>query len=137
MDKEDCIHVLLSALQKPQWKHSSSVSDWDLKNLLWKAGVLLTPEQASGLLADMKRRGLISGRQRRSDDHMVAMSGVRITVAGEDWLLQRALLAAAGAISRGSALPPASARAEAERSGEAEAEALERAPGIQEPIEAV
>ena len=91
MDKEDCIHALLSTLQKPQWKLSSSVTDWDLKNVLWRAGLLLTPEQAAALLGDMKRRGLISGRERRSDNRIVAMWGVRITPAGEDWLLQRVL----------------------------------------------
>lgn len=95
MDKEDCIHVLLSTLQKPRWKRSSSITDWDLKNVLWTAGFLPTPEQAAALLSDMKRRCLISGRETRGDNRIVAMWGIRIAPAGEEWLVQRVLGAAA------------------------------------------
>ncbi len=97
MDREDCIQLLLSTLQKPQWKRSNSVADWDLKNILWRAGCLLTPEQGDALVADTKRRGLIAGRERRGCHRVVSMWGVRITTEGEDWLLQRAL-AGAGAV---------------------------------------
>ncbi len=90
MDKEDCIQVLLSALQQPAWRSSNSVTDWDLKDVLWKAGLLLTPEQVAALFSDVKRRGLISGMERRSGDRIVALWGVRITPAGEEWLAQRA-----------------------------------------------
>lgn len=89
MDKEDCIQVVLSALQQPQWKLSNSVTDWDLKNVLWKAGLLLIPEQVAALFADMKRRGLISGSDRRSENQIVALWAVRLTTAGEEWLAQR------------------------------------------------
>jgi hypothetical protein len=89
MDKEDCIEVLLSTLQQPQWKVSHSVTDWDLKNVLWKAGLLLTPEQVAALFADIKRRGLISGSERRSEGRLVALWGVGITQAGEEWVAQR------------------------------------------------
>lgn len=90
MDKEDCIQVLLAALQQPWWKSCNSVTDWDLKNVLWKAGLLLTPEQVAALFADMKRRGLISGQDRRTEGRIVALWGVRITPAGEEWLAQHA-----------------------------------------------
>ncbi len=90
MDKEDCTQVLLSTLQKPQWKSGNSVTDWDLKDILWRSGVLLCPDQVSALLADVKRRGLISARERREDNRLVALWGVRITPAGEEWLAQRA-----------------------------------------------
>lgn len=86
MDKEDCIQVLLSTLQQPLWKSCDSVTDWDLKNVLWKAGLLLTPEQLAALFADIKRRGLVSAGERRVDDRIVALWGVRITPAGEGWL---------------------------------------------------
>ena len=91
MDKEDCIEVLLSTLRKPLWKSNSSTTDWDLKNVLWNAGLLLTPEQAAGLLADVKRRALITARQRTCADGRLSLWGVRITEAGEDWLVQAAL----------------------------------------------
>lgn len=91
MDKEDCIQLLLSTLQKPLWKSSNSVTDWDLKNILWKAGYLLSPEQADALLADVKRRGLIVSRERRGFPHHSSSWGVRIAAAGKDWLVQRAL----------------------------------------------
>ena len=96
MDREDCIQLLLSTLQKPQWKRSNSVADWDLKNVLWRAGCLLTPEQGDALVADTKRRGLITGRERRGCHRATGMWGVRITAEGEDWLLQRALAGAGG-----------------------------------------
>ncbi len=94
MDKEDCIQVILSTLQQPLWKSCDSVTDWDLKNVLWKAGLLLTPEQVAALFADVKRRGLISARDRRNGDHIVALWGARITPAGAEWLSQRELAAA-------------------------------------------
>ncbi len=94
MDKEDCVHLLLSALARPQWKHSSSVSDWDIKNVLWCAGYLLSPEQVDALLADTRRRGLIAGRERRSVSRQSSMWGVRITQAGENWLVQYTLASA-------------------------------------------
>jgi hypothetical protein len=90
MDKEDCIEALLSTLRQPQWKQSNSVSDWDLRNVLWRAGILLTPEQVSALLADIKRRGLVAGRERRSDNRIAALWGVKLTSSGEEWLNQRA-----------------------------------------------
>ena len=93
MDKEECIQVLLSTLQKPSWKRSNSTTDWDLRNILWNAGMLLMPDQAAALLGEIKRRGLITSRERRNDNRIVAMWGVRITPAGEDWLLHRALAA--------------------------------------------
>ena len=89
MDKEDCIQVLLVALQQPEWKLTTSVTDWDLKNVLWRAGLLLTPEQVAALFADMKRRGFISASERRSEGRVVALWGTRITPAGVDWLAQR------------------------------------------------
>ncbi len=94
MDKEDCIQTLLSTLQKPQWKSSNSVTDWDLKNILWEAGLLLTPEQVAALLADIRRRGLVAGRERRADNRIVALWGVKLTTAGEEWLAQRAAASA-------------------------------------------
>ncbi len=106
MDKEDCVQALLSTLQKPQWKHSSSVTDWDLKNVLWQAGLLLPPEQAAALLADMRRRGLITSRERRSDNRIVAMWGVKIAPAGVDWLRQRDVAAPCGAHRVRSTSPP-------------------------------
>lgn len=127
MDKEECVQTLLSTLQKPQWKSSNSVTDWDLKNLLWRAGLLLTPEQAAGLLSEMKRRGLIVGRERRSDSRIVAMWGVRLTPAGEDWLSQRAMartLAPLGAPSS----PPATTADVADQP--------EPASDLEEPVEA-
>lgn len=89
MDKEDCIQILLSTLQKPQWKSGNSVTDWDLKNVLWRSGLLLGPDQTSALLADVKRRGLIVARERREDGRLVTLWGVQITPAGEEWLSQR------------------------------------------------
>ncbi|HEX9015999.1 MAG TPA: hypothetical protein VF960_08390 [Chloroflexota bacterium] len=89
MDKEDCIQVLLSALQQPLWKSCDSVTDWDLKNVLWRAGLLLAPEQAAALFSDIKRRGLISGRERRYDDRIEALWAVRISQTGEEWMAQR------------------------------------------------
>ncbi len=89
MDKEDCIQLLLSTLQEPRWKSGNSITDWDLKSVLWGAGLLLSPEQAAALLADMKRRGLISCRDRRIDNKIVAMWGVKVTPAGEEWLTHR------------------------------------------------
>ncbi len=89
MDKEDCIQVLLSTLQKPQWKSSNSVTDWDLKSILWQANLLLAPDLASALLADIRRRGLIFARERREDNRIVALWGVRLTPAGEEWLAHR------------------------------------------------
>lgn len=89
MDKEDCTEALLSTLRNPQWKQSNSVTDWDLSNVLWRAGILLTPEQLSALLADMKRRGLITGRERRGDSRVASLWGVRLTPSGEEWLAQR------------------------------------------------
>jgi hypothetical protein len=91
MDKEDCIQLLLSTLQKPQWKCSNSVTDWDLKNIIWRAGYLLSPDQADALLADVKRRGLIVSRERRGFPHHSGTWGVRIACAGDDWLVQRAM----------------------------------------------
>ena len=90
MDKEDCIQVLLAALQQPWWKSCDSVTDWDLKNVLWKAGLLLTPGQVAALFADILRRGLISGHDRRIDDRVVGLWAVRITSSGEEWLAQHA-----------------------------------------------
>jgi hypothetical protein len=100
MDKEDCIHVLLSTLQKPLWKSCGSVTDWDLKNILWGKGILLSPDQVSALLADMKRRGLIAARDRRVDNRIVSMWGVRITPAGEEWVMQRSAGQLGGAARR-------------------------------------
>lgn len=129
MDKEDCIQVLLSTLQKPLWKSSNSVTDWDLKNILWRAGILLTPEQIAALLADIKRRGLVSGRDRRSDTKAVALWGVGITPAGEEWLAQRALAAA----SAGRRLPPNPPETAAPEAGYSESEP---SPDPSEPVEA-
>ena len=106
MDKEECIQALLSTLQKHPWKQSNSVTDWDLKNVLWNAGLLLQPEQATALLADVKRRGLITSRERRCDNRIVAMWGVRITPIGDDWLSHRAPVSAAHR-SQPTAEPPA------------------------------
>lgn len=89
MDKEDCIHLLLSTLLKPQWKLSNSVTDWDLRRVLWESGVLLAPEQVAALLADMKRRGLVAASERRGDTQAFAMWGIRATPAGTDWVAQR------------------------------------------------
>jgi len=89
MDKEDCLQVLLLALRQPEWKLTTSVTDWDLKNVLWEAGLLLTPEQVAALFADIRRRGLISGSERRSEGRIVALWGMRITPAGTEWLAQR------------------------------------------------
>ena len=89
MDKEDCVQVLLQTLQQPEWSHTTSVTDWDLKNVLWKAGLLLTPEQVAALFADIKRRGLISASERRSEERIEALWGVKITPAGVEWLAQR------------------------------------------------
>ncbi len=89
MDKEDCIQVLLSTLQQPLWKSCDSVTDWDLKNVLWRAGLLLTPEQVAALFADIRRRGLITAHERRSEDRIVALWRVKITPAGEEWVAQR------------------------------------------------
>ena len=94
MDKEDCIQVLLLALQQPEWKNTTSVTDWDLKNVLWKAGLLLTPEQVAALFADIKRRGLISCSERRSEERIEALWGVKIAPAGVEWLAQRSQAAA-------------------------------------------
>lgn len=119
MDKDDCIEVLLSTLRKPLWKSNSSTTDWDLKNVLWKAGHLLTPEQAAGLLADVKRRALIRARQRTCADGRLSLWGIRITEAGEDWLVQAAL-------GRSRPHQPAELPAEAEPA--AEDRPLEQAP---------
>jgi hypothetical protein len=109
MDKEDCIEVLLSTLQKPQWISSNSVTDWDLQKILWESGLLLGPDQVSALLADVKRRGLIAARERREGNKVVALWGVRITDAGEEWLSQRAAMkpGAAGRIQAQQAEPAA------------------------------
>jgi hypothetical protein len=88
LDKEDCTQVLLSALQQPRWKLSNSVADWDLNNVLWKAGLLLTSEQVAALFSDIRRRGLISASERRSENHIVALWGIEITQVGEEWLAQ-------------------------------------------------
>ncbi|HEX2923221.1 MAG TPA: hypothetical protein VHS28_04250 [Chloroflexota bacterium] len=90
MDKEDCIEALLSTLRKPQWKQSNSVTDWDLGNVLWRAGILFTPDQMSALLSDVRRRGLITSRERRCDNRIAALWGVKLTASGEEWLNQRA-----------------------------------------------
>ena len=91
MDKEDCIQLLLSTLQEPRWKCSNSVTDWDLKNILWRAGYMLSPEQADALLADIRRRNLIASRERRGASSYTSLWGVHITQAGNEWLVQRSL----------------------------------------------
>ncbi len=118
MDKEDCIQLLLSTLQKPQWKSGTSITDWDLKNVLWRSGLLVGPDQLSALLADVKRRGLIVARERREDNRLVFLWGVRITPAGEEWLGQRAAARPGAAVS--SQPPEEGAAATALVSGEAE-----------------
>ncbi|MGE5619402.1 MAG: hypothetical protein ACM3US_09105 [Sphingomonadaceae bacterium] len=127
MDKEDCIQVLLSTLQKPQWKSGNSVTDWDLKCVLQRAGLLLSPEQMAALLADVKRRGLISGRDRRVDSKIVAMWGIRVTTAGEEWLAHRM---AAGIRLRHSDSPPA------DDSWESREPESPTSPALHEPVEA-
>lgn len=114
MDKEDCIQLLLSTLQEPQWKSGNSITDWDLKGVLWRASLLLSPEQAAALLADMKRRGLISCRDRRIDNRLVSMWGVKVTPAGEEWLTHRIAATAPRCNSAISELSPPSEQGETE-----------------------
>lgn len=127
MDKEECIQVILSALRNPRWKQSNSVNDWDLNRALQAAGLLLTPEQAKALLAEISRRGLVTGRERRMGDGSISVWGVRITPAGEDWLLQRAV-ARAASLSRPS--PPSRAPSAPQK------ERPEQAPDPEQPLEA-
>ncbi|MCL4370586.1 MAG: hypothetical protein M1380_06730 [Chloroflexi bacterium] len=129
MDKEDCIQLLLSTLQKPQWKSGTSITDWDLKNVLWRSGLLVGPDQLSALLADVKRRGLIVARERREDNRLVFLWGVRITPAGEEWLGRRAATRPAAAMQSRPLLPRAAGTALV--SGEAEG-----SQNLAEPMEA-
>lgn len=125
MDKEDCIQLLLSTLQKPQWKRSNSITDWDLKNTLWRAGYLLTPEQADALLADTRRRGLIFAHERGGVQRGFGMWGVRVTSAGENWLVQHTL--AEADVSRRPS-PPEAAFA-------SDTSAIEQEPRLETPVE--
>jgi hypothetical protein len=88
MDREDYIEALLSVLQKPRWRRSNSVADWDLKTILQQAGLVATPDQVAALLSETRRRGLITGRERRGGGGL-SMWGVRITPTGEEWLAKR------------------------------------------------
>ena len=126
MDREDCIEVILSALRNPRWRQSSSVNDWDLNRALQTAGVVLTPEQANALLAEISRRGLATGRERRTGEGRISVWGIRITPAGDDWLLQRAV-ARATSLSRPS--PPSRAPSAPE------CEQPERAADPEQPLE--
>ena len=128
MDKEDCIQVLLLALEQPEWKNTTSVTDWDLKNVLWKAGLLLTPEQVAALFADIRRRGLVSGSERRSEGHIVALWGVKITPAGVEWLAQHSQAAGRSGAPSTASGTPSSVQQVGSAGGDSEQEYLSEPP---------